>query len=136
MGNDNSTVASLINKLQNSDWVKKGLDYLPEAVDDSGKPCPFCQKNTITKAVVSSIREYFDETYERDLNALQALISDYETASSVMQSNETYGHHPFVLERKSEFRNKYDKVTRILGENKRKLEDKTKTPSQKILLES
>ena len=59
IGNTNSTVADLIQSLNNSDWVKKGLEYLPKIIDDNGSPCPFCPKNTITKAVVSDIKDEF-----------------------------------------------------------------------------
>ena len=61
IGNKNSTVAELIQNLNNSDWVKMGLKYLPEVIDEKGSPCPFCQKNTITETVVSEIKGFFDE---------------------------------------------------------------------------
>lgn len=136
VGNENSTVAELIKKLDNSDWVKKGLDYLPDEIDDIGKPCPFCQENTITKTVISNIKDYFDETYENDLNELKKLLADYKTAVNSIQSKQNYETYPFVIESKSEFGNKYDIVIKMLSDNNRKIEDKLKTPSQKIFLEN
>ena len=32
VGNKNSTISELIEKLNNSDWVKKGLDYIPKEI--------------------------------------------------------------------------------------------------------
>ena len=75
IGNENSSVAELIKSLDNQDWVKKGLDYLPKEIDDSGALCPFCQNRTITRAVVSNIRDYFNETYENEIGKLRELRS-------------------------------------------------------------
>jgi len=41
IGNENSDVAGLITKLGNSDWVKKGLDYLPGEIDSVGGALSF-----------------------------------------------------------------------------------------------
>ena len=35
VGNENSTVSELISKLENSDWVKEGLVYLPEVTKNT-----------------------------------------------------------------------------------------------------
>jgi len=51
VGNENSTVSILINQLKNSDWVKDGRQYLPEAIEDDAESCPFCQNKTITEAL-------------------------------------------------------------------------------------
>ncbi len=135
VGNKNSSVAGLINKLNNSDWVKKGLDYLPEVIDDLGKPCPFCQQDTITKTLVSSIRDYFDETYQTDLDQLSKLLAGYKAAVDSIPQKTSYEDHPYIVERKSEFDKKYDAVLKTLGDNIRRIEDKIKTPSQKAALQ-
>ena len=44
LGNTDSEVANLIDKLGNSDWVKQGLSYLPEDVGEPSAECPFCQQ--------------------------------------------------------------------------------------------
>jgi len=78
VGNENSTVAALIKKLGNSDWVKEGLKYISLNPVKKGEPCPFCQERTITVALVESIENYFDKTYENDLDEIKKLLSDYE----------------------------------------------------------
>jgi len=75
VGNTNSSVSDLIEKLQNSDWVKKGIQYLPEDIDAAGELCPFCQKKTITKDTIRKIKEFFDESYERDIDGIGNLLS-------------------------------------------------------------
>ena len=71
VGNENSTVSGLINKLENSDWVRDGLKYLPTEIETEIETCPFCQEKTISRQLLESIKEYFDESYEADLAALK-----------------------------------------------------------------
>ena len=40
IGSQNSSVSQLIEQLQNSDWVRKGLKYLPKDIEEAVK-CPF-----------------------------------------------------------------------------------------------
>ncbi len=135
IGNQNSSVARLIGQLNNSDWVKEGLNYLSSEIDDAGKPCPFCQENTITKTLVANIESYFDEVYQADMEALGMVLSDYKTASGSIGQREDYETHPFIIESRSEFANKYDAVVRVVSDNVEKIERKIKTPSQKVSLE-
>jgi wobble nucleotide-excising tRNase len=134
IGNENSTVAELIKKLKNSDWVKKGLEFLPDEIDDTGKQCPFCQEKTITKTVVNNIKDYFDESYEKDLNEIERMFVDYGNAVNSLPSKESYNSYPLIKENQTDFDNKYNAVIRILGDNKKKIEDKQRTPSKKITI--
>ncbi len=136
IGNEDSVASELIKKIGNSDWVKKGLDFLPsvDEFNDTAKPCPFCQQNTITKTVVDSIKEYFDESYEKDLKELNNLSSVYQTAVNSIEKKENYDIHPLIIENKIEFDNRYNKVIGFLNGNINKIESKLSTPSQKISL--
>lgn len=130
-GNENSTVAGLIKKLKNSDWVKKGLEFLPDEIDDIGKPCPFCQEKTITKIVVDNIKDYFDESYEKDLDELKTMFADYGNAIDSLPSKKSYDSYSIIKENKSDFDNRYNAVIRVLEDNRKKIEDKQRTPSKK-----
>ena len=134
IGNENSSVAGLIKRLENSDWVKKGLGYLPDEIDNGGVICPFCQKQTITKTLVENIRNYFDETYENNISKLKGILSDYEEYIDSLQKIETYESNPFVIARKNEFENLYNAVIQGLSTNKTQIIEKIKTPSQKVSL--
>ena len=107
IGNEDSVASELIKKLGNSDWVKKGLDYLPsvDEINDTAEPCPFCQQKTITTTVVDSIKEYFDESYEKDLSELNNLSTVYKTAVNSIEKKENYDIHPLIIENKIEFDN-------------------------------
>ena len=136
VGNENSTVSSLINQLQNSDWVKDGLQYLPEHIhiEEDNESCPFCQSKTITKVLLEDIKGFFDESYENDIKALKTLLSSYEDGIATLPKKESYGTNPYIAEKKSEFENLYDAVCNLLENNKRQIENKLKAPSQETTL--
>lgn len=134
IGNENSAVAGLINKLGNSDWVKKGLDYLPDEIENEEVLCPFCQEQTITKTLVENIQNYFDKAYENDISELKSLLSDYKIGIDSLQNKETYESNPFIIAKKIEFENLYNAVIQCLSTNKTQIVEKIKTPSQKVSL--
>ena len=136
IGNENSTVAALIKRLENSDWVKEGLKYIYNNIDGEAEVCPFCQERTITKTLVDSIREYFDESYENDLKELSNLLLIYEGYIQSLVKKETYEANPFIVEKKVTFDGLYNSLSYLLQDNKDKIAEKLKTPSQKIALES
>lgn len=134
VGNENSTVAELIRKLNNSDWVKEGLSYIPDTIVGEAESCPFCQKETITQLVAGNIRDYFDKDYVNDISELKKLSGEYGIGINQIENKEAYESNPFIVEKRVEFENKYNVLLKALNENKRKIEEKLKTPSQKFLL--
>lgn len=135
IGNENSTVSELIRKLGNSDWVKTGLGYLPEIIEENGEACPFCQEKTITKTIVANIKDYFDETYANDIKELRKLLYDYEIGINSIKK-EAYESNHFIVENKSEFENLYNSVISLLNINKGLIAEKLRTPSQIVSLTS
>ena len=133
-GNKNSTVSSLINQLENSDWVKDGLQYLPEKIEENNKICPFCQNKTITKSLLEDIQGFFDESYKHDVNELKNLLSSYKNDISDLPQKETFEVNPYIIEKKDEFENLFNAVYTLLNQNKKEIESKIKTPSKKITL--
>lgn len=134
LGNKNSAVAELIKKLGNSDWVKKGLEYLPDGIKGDGESCPFCQERTITRQLVDNIKNYFDETYENDILELKKLLSTYETDINSIDGKVIYEINPLLIENKVEFDNLYNTLLQCLNTNKTQIIEKIKTPSQKVSL--
>lgn len=135
IGNETSTVAELIKRLGNSDWVKEGLEYLPEEIQEEGELCPFCQTKTITKTVKENIQNYFDKTYEDDISALKELYDKYEQFITDLFQEEDYLSNPFLKEEENVFEKHLAAVRTILNQNKTKIADKIKTPSQKVVLD-
>lgn len=75
VGRDDVVVAALIGRLGNSDWVKRGVEYLAEA-DGS---CPFCQQPAPV-GLLDDLNAFFDEQYEADLASIDLLRVSYEQA--------------------------------------------------------
>lgn len=63
VGNNNSTVASVIEELKNSDWVNTGMEFID--TDEDPSLCPFCQQKTISKEFIEEIKKYFDVAIKR-----------------------------------------------------------------------
>lgn len=80
VGSQEGSIAEFIAKTGNSDWVKQGLHYISH--DQDPQPCPFCQQETITKSIVDSIRDVFDEEYEKDMSRLESIKSQYQALTS------------------------------------------------------
>ena len=136
IGNENSTVSELINKFGNSDWVKDGLEYLPDDIDDKNEICPFCQETTISKRLFQSIKGYFDESYEADINSLRASCKKYSEAIQVIPFKSIFEVNPKYEKYKKDFELKYNNFLKIVNDNLKKIEDKIKAPSIIINLES
>lgn len=131
LGNTDSEVAALIEKLGNSDWVKQGLSYLPENVEAHGGPCPFCQENTISSRFIESVKGYFDASYHNQVDALDALRSRYAAEIAGLPDVSDYTNHPFAKDHRTKMQDAYHSLTERLRNNAEKIEKKTaslKTP--------
>lgn len=80
IGKSDVDIAAMINKLENSDWVKEGRDYF----DENDKVCPFCQQAT-KDSFARSLNEYFDETFLQDSKLIRDLADNYKTDSERLQ---------------------------------------------------
>ena len=132
IGNENSTVASLINKFKNSDWVKTGLGYVNL---QEGKNCPFCQQETLTEDLVSNIKNYFDETYENKKQEIVNLKLTYENIKSNLNI-ENYKRDFYTEKQNLEIENLFKNLHEILDDNFKEIEGKISQPSQSIELKS
>ncbi|HBN1561465.1 AAA family ATPase [Enterobacter hormaechei] len=72
LGKKDVSVSDLIMVLNNSDWVKKGVEYLHQS-----KPqCPFCQQE-VSDDIFQNLSSYFDETYNKKQQQVNGLLSEY-----------------------------------------------------------
>lgn len=69
VGNQESTISAVMDEFANAVWVKRGMEY----IDKDGHRCPFCHQETITDDFLKELKNYFDESYEHDIQALQLL---------------------------------------------------------------
>ena len=134
VGNKNSSVASLIERLGNSDWVNTGIKYVH--IDGEKGVCPFCQQKTITQNFLEQINAYFDESYNRDKSQIEQMIFRYK--AEIKKSIEFFNDikdDPFLKKNKVEIENLSAKLISVLEQNLNTLIDKEKTPSIKVSLQ-
>ena len=136
VGNEDSVVSNLIKELGNSDWVKKGLSFIPNTIEPDGAPCPFCQEKTITTNVSKQIRDYFDENYDKSIQEIGRLYTGYESAIRLIPPSEAYSMNIFLEERLGDFELAYNNFVSQAGENLRMIGTKANTPSQIIHLKN
>jgi wobble nucleotide-excising tRNase len=136
VGNENSTVSQLIKELGNSDWVKEGLQYLPEEETQENTTCPFCQEKTISNSLVENIKNYFDASYEADINSLKSFLEQYTQAFQSIPDKSIFESNPKFETYKKDFEIKYSAFTKVVEDNKKLIEDKIKTPSVSVTLKS
>lgn len=66
IGKSDIDISALIESLNNSDWIQKGLSYLQK----SKNICPFCQQR-ISSDLTYKINEYFDNSYDEQIKVLR-----------------------------------------------------------------
>ncbi|MGZ3235857.1 MAG: AAA family ATPase [Burkholderiaceae bacterium] len=128
LGNADSEVAALIDKIGNADWVKQGLVYLPKDVDQAETACPFCQENTITSQFTSKIRAYFDESYRKQIEHLESLKNSYVSALEKLTDISVFTSHTFSHDRKELLSTQYQVFVDVLRNNLVKIKEKIKGP--------
>ncbi|MCL2064690.1 MAG: AAA family ATPase [Candidatus Cloacimonetes bacterium] len=136
VGKDDIEIAELIKKLNNSDWINQGRQFLQE-----GEICPFCQKATISDDFRKQLESFFDESYKNDLEMVSKLKSQYEIL--IQQTLDEINNIELI--QKEDKNSKLDIVNfSLLGKailsnfisNKEMLNGKIKEPSRIIELSS
>lgn len=126
-GSDETTVSELINKLNNSDWVKQGLNYL----EKSDNRCPFCQQKL--NESITHLAEYFNKEYEEKCNNLVELQSQYNEVSDKLLDKVANISNSYF---KDDFDMKlyYEKLESLININKKNIELKINAPSNVLKL--
>lgn len=134
VGNKNSSVASLIETLGNSDWVNTGIKYVH--IDGEKGVCPFCQQKTITQNFLKQINAYFDESYNRDKSQIEQMISRYD--AEIKKATDFFNaiKDDFFLEKnKAEIESLSANLISVLKHNLNTLREKVKTLSIQVSLQ-
>lgn len=125
---EDNPLSTIIKKLNNSDWIKLGTSYLKE----THNTCPFCQRE-LPKEIILNLENLFDEEYEKNINTLNSVYSNYKSASSlivdtlksIIASNITILDYQAI--------NKlFIKVESLFNDNLKILAEKIRFPSNKI----
>ncbi|HCE56136.1 MAG TPA: hypothetical protein DER05_14535 [Lutibacter sp.] len=136
VGNENSSVSELITQLGNSDWVKSGLKYLPEEPLEENIDCPFCQEKTVSNELIESIKDYFDASYESDISSLKTFLEEYSQTIQQIPTKTEFEVNPKFEAFKKDFEIKFSAFNQLVKSNKKRIEEKIKTPSVPQTLEN
>ncbi|MDR1761164.1 MAG: AAA family ATPase [Bacteroidales bacterium] len=136
VGSKNSAISQLIKDLNNSDWIKTGLQYLPKEPIQENATCPFCQEKTISNTLIENIKNYFDASYEADINSLKTFLVDYSQAIQLIPNKSTFEVNPKFEAHKKDFEIKYTAFIKVVEGNKNLIENKIKMPSVSATLEN
>lgn len=131
IGNQNVDIAALIDRIGNSDWVRKGLEYHKHSPDK----CPFCQQPT-NEELNESLMEFFNETYNNEIKSLDMLLSKYiEGVSAVQMLIDEIIKKENTFLKNEIFQSESKSLFERLKANQRLLQDKANEPSKVIVLE-
>lgn len=131
VGKSDVAVADLIERLGNSDWVRRG-QYFHEKCPET---CPFCQQ-AVPANLASELAEYFDDQYLADIDDLEGRAQGYRR-----QVAEVHEKFQAVIGIESPHLNRAElesaeELFRIAAQaNLTLLADKLKEPSRKVSLE-
>ena len=74
IGSSDSYLSSMVERLSNSDWVKKGIVYL-----ESDDNCPFCQQKLPDNFRID-LEKLFDHSYEEKIQEIRILKEQYTSS--------------------------------------------------------
>lgn len=130
VGKDDVDISGLVKKLNNSDWVKQGINYL----DDSDGACPFCQR-PISNELRNQLIEYFDDSYENDLRNVRTLDKEYKSVGAFLLAElKELGSTNSFLQNDEGFKDAFRLFENLIKGNEERIHQKITTASTPIVL--
>lgn len=135
VGNNNSTVAGVIEELRNSDWVNKGMEFID--TDEDPSLCPFCQQKTISKEFIEEIEKYFDRSYQEDKERVELLLKEYTNQTSlIVDKIRKLKENRFLSNNLSDIESILVDFGSVINSNINIIKSKISTPSISVTLTS
>lgn len=132
IGKEDVDIATMIDKLGNSDWVKEGRTHF----EANNGICPFCQQK-VQSDFATSLNEYFNEAYTKDMSAIEILNNTYKTECETvlkLLDGVIDSASPFLdLE---QLKSEKDVLITLVSGNQHVIAQKKKEPSTKFTLQS
>lgn len=129
VGSTDVSLAPLIEKLQNSDWVKQGRAYLEV---DSAK-CPFCQQPP-PNSLEAELEEYFDARFVEQVNLLTEFADRHARSLDAIRQEIRSLRKKFDVD-DLEFQFAATSLESAYAENERRLQEKVGLPSNVFYLQ-
>ena len=132
---ENSQFAEFVTRLDNLNWVEKGKSLY---LNEEQTTCPFCQKETINESVRREIDKLFDETYKKNIDQLNRLMTDYKqlTKSYIENVKNDFQNCPVDKVDIGEITPDIEKLNMYFTENLSKIKNKIENPSTAIELKN
>jgi wobble nucleotide-excising tRNase len=130
IGKEDIDIARLITTLNISDWVQQGRKYM----EHTNGLCPFCQQE-LPKNFKAKLDEYFDETFNKQINILNLAIKRYQNEIDGIIKNLQFLKNqdiPFI--NRESVSHIIDVINSTYKENILLLEKKKNEPSRSIEL--
>ena len=131
-GSKNSTFSTLLDKLQNSDWVNSGLKYVEKQTEPA--QCPFCQQKIDKQHILDELKSCFDKSYEQDKLKLQHIYDNYKRQIDSISIDTSFEQNNLLKEFSSKYESAFEKLKSSLNRNLDIIKDKISTPSKQITL--
>ena len=132
IGKEDVEIGRLIKKLDNSDWIKDGVDYLKVTKNQ----CPFCQQE-VSEKLKNEIESFFDETYENNKLELDDFIKEYTVYVNELITNaKAILTQDITILEFDDLKNKIELLEEQFKSNVIILQSKQKTPSIEIELKT
>lgn len=132
IGKEDVDIAGMIKKLNNSDWVKQGIDYY----EKNNGICPFCQQET-PSIFKKQLEEYFDDTYNEKINLIKQVLTNYEnkTQDIIKQIENILDLENDFLDKNTLSKEK-ELIEAKISDNIKNIKSKLKEPSSIIEINS
>lgn len=129
VGATDVSVSALINKLNNSDWIKTGLSYLVEE-----KVCPFCQQE-ISESLRKSLHDYFDDSYNDQITKInEHALAFRQIARSFIDGVEAISTSSFPELQVELFASQFETCKQVFSSIEAKFQFKIDEPSRRVTL--
>lgn len=131
-GSKNSTFSTLLDNLQNSDWVNSGLKYVEKQTEPAH--CPFCQQKIDKQHLLDELKSCFDKTYEQDKLKLQHIYDNYKRQIDSISIDDSFEQNNLLKDLSSKYESAFEKLKSSLNRNLDIIKEKISTPSKPITL--
>lgn len=131
VASSNKQMSNLIEKLQNSDWVRSGMQYI-EKYDTH---CPFCQQE-ISQTIINNLKDVFDETYQKSIEEITKQQKNYTDNTNDLISRIDRINTSDNSFKDSDFSSFVDSLKFIIKTNELHFRDKLKEPSNTFEIKS
>lgn len=135
IGHTDVNIGNLIQMLNINDWVNEGRKYIQK----DSHICPFCQRETITEEFRKQLELYFNETFTKNIQAVQKWGEKYIAISTELISlleniSERERKNPVSKLNRDLYDATLKTLSGLFAVNKEHINNKHKEPSRSINL--